>query len=347
MNVHVTRLLTGTALVGGVVVAGGAWIWVLGDGRWSVAEALYMAVISAATVGFSELPGYDAVPGARLAAVVTIFAGLGAFAYAQSSLTAFLLEGLLGEAFRRKRMTSSIAKLDRHVVVAGAGATGRHVIEELVATETPFVVIDRSRPHVERLVADFAPKKVLFVVGDATEDSVLLEAGVDRASGVIAALTHDQENLYVSLSARSLNAKARIIAKVVEAEAVPKMLRAGANGTVSPNTIGGRRLAAELLRPTVVEFLDVMLRDKHMNMRFEEVEVPAGSPWANRTIAEGPFRRETNTLVVGVREPGGAISYNPPADRVLRPGTIVIVLGQAADVQRLRRILRGESASAA
>jgi len=335
MNLHVRRILTGLAVVAFVSCAGAFWLFELGAGRWSFSESAYMSVISAATVGFSELPDMDKVPGARTATIVIIFLGIAAFAYAQSSLTAFLLEGVLTEALRRRRMVSQIEKLDGHVVVAGAGATGRHVVEELAATGRDFVVIDRDRHHLERLSEDLK-RKVLFVQGDATEDHTLLAAGIERASGVVAALTHDRDNLYVTLSARTLNAKARIVSKVVESEAAPKMLRAGANATVSPNSIGGLRLASELLRPNVVEFLDTMLRDKSRNLRFEEVELPAASPLAGRSLADSRLREHTNTLVVATRKAGAPLTYNPAATLRLEAGTTLVVLAEAADVQRLR-----------
>ena len=339
MPTAVRRLLFALALMASVILGGGFLIFELGHGRWSVWDGLYMAVISAATVGFSELPGFDAVHGARLATVVTILLGIGAITYFQSSLTAFFVEGALGEAFRRKRMNQRIAQLSGHVVVAGCGSTGQHVVEELAATKTPFVVIDRSRENVDRARGEIGQMPLLFVLGDATEDHTLVEAGVERASGVIAALTHDRDNLYVTLSARSLNAKARIVSKVVEPEAVPKMLRAGANGTVSPNTIGGHRMASELIRPTVVEFLDVMLRDKERNVRFAEVTVPALSPVAGRRLGEVPLRAETNTLVVGYRGHDRALHYSPTAQLVLEPGLVLVVLGEQRDVARLREYL--------
>lgn len=339
MNAAIQRLLTALALVATVILCGGLALWTLGGGRWSFGDGIYMAVISAATVGFSELPDFEKVPGARFVAAAVILLGIGAFAFFQSSLTAFFVEGAIGEAFRRKRMLRQIAELEDHVVVAGCGSTGLHVIEELVATHTPFVVIDRTRERIDKANADFAAGSILYVVGDATEDHTLAAAGIARASGVIAALTHDRDNLYVTLSARSLNAKARIVTKVVEPEAVPKMLRAGANATVSPNTIGGRRLASELLRPTVVEFLDVMLRDRERNLRFEEVVVPPDSHVVGRRLRDVPLRQETNALVVGFRGSDRQLQYNPTADLVLEAGAVLVVLAQADDMPRLRDFL--------
>jgi voltage-gated potassium channel len=184
---------------------------------------------------------------------------------------------------------------------------------------------------------------MLYVLGDATEDHTLIQAGIERASGLIAALTHDRDNLYVTLSARSLNAKARIVSKVVEPEAAAKMIRAGANATVSPNTIGGRRMASELIRPTVVEFLDQMLRDKERNLRFAEVTIPSDSRFVGRALKELPTRHETNTLVVAMRTVAGQLQYNPPGEAKIEAGIVIVVLGQADDVVKLRELVGDRS----
>jgi voltage-gated potassium channel len=168
------------------------------------------------------------VPGARALTVGLIISGVGVLAYMQSSLTAILVEGVIGQALRRRRMQKDIGRLSGHIVVAGAGGTGKHVIEELVATRTPFVVIDRNEPALRQVSEDHCGGKMLYVHGDATNDHALLAAGIERARGIVAALTHDKDNLYVTLSARSLNAQARIVSKVVEDEAAPKIIKAGA-----------------------------------------------------------------------------------------------------------------------
>src|SRR5262249_6023526 len=157
---------------------------------------------------------------------------------------------------RSRRMTKNIDALRDHIIVAGAGSTGMHVIEELTALATSFVVVDRDRELLERISRELVEGKMLYVVGDATDDTTLTAAGITRCRGVVAALTEDKDNLFVTISARSLNATTRIVSKVIAPDAAPKMMRAGATSTVSPNMIGGRRMASEIVRPTVVEFID-------------------------------------------------------------------------------------------
>lgn len=325
-----------------LAVGGAGGYWLLGGGRpgWGYWDCLYMAIITLSTVGFEELPQMRAVEGAHVLTTALIVTGVGALAYVQANLTALLVEGVIGEAWRRNRVKKAIDRLSGHVVVAGCGSTGKHVIDELVATQTPFVVIDRNHTTLERINQDLCDGKLLYVVGDATDDHVLLEAGIQRAKGLVAALTYDKDNLFVTLSARSLNATARIVSKVVEDDAQAKMLKAGATAAVSPTLIGGRRLASELIRPEVNEFLDHMLRDKDKNLRMEEIAIPESSTFAGTALKDTPIRRETRLLVIAVRDSDRQFLYNPEPEHVLKAGSTLIVMGEANNVAKLREMIK-------
>jgi len=346
VNASLRRLVVALLVLVTLVAVGATGFWWLGHGRWNYAECVYMTVITLSTVGFGELSQMHEVQGARPLTIVLIISGVGALAYLQGNLTALLVEGVIGQVLRRNRMRKAIASLERHVVVAGAGSTGKHVIEELVATATPFVVIDRDLVHLERLSQDVAHGRMLFVHGDATDDHTLVDAGVERAMGVVAALTHDKDNLFVTLSARSLNATARIVSKIVEDRADAKMIKAGASSVVNPAMIGGRRMASELVRPEVNEFLDQMLRDKTRNLRIEECVVPDRSSYCGMTLKDSPIRRETKLLVIAVRDKDRTFVYNPDPDHRIDGGTTLIVMGDNESVTKLRKIL-DESAPAA
>ncbi len=341
MNKSVRRLLLSLGAFASLVAIGTAVYYALGSGRWTFADCAYMTVITISTVGFFELGHMRDVPGARMATVGLIVGGVGILAYMQSNLTALLIEGVIGNALRMRRMQRDIAKLSEHIVVAGAGGTGKHVIEELWATRTAFVVIDKNEAVLQQVSAEFCSGKMLYVHGDATADQALLSAGVQRARGVVAALTQDRDNLYVTLSARSLNASARIVSKVVEDEAAPKILKAGASSTVNPALIGARRLASELIRPEVNEFLDQMLRDKDKALRLEEVTVVRGSSFVGLHLKDTPIRRETRALVVAVRATDRTFVYNPDPDYLISEGTTLVVLGEAESIVKLRRIVAG------
>jgi voltage-gated potassium channel len=177
------RILAPILILATVTLAGGLELYSLGHGRWSLAETMYMAVNAVSTVGFHEVEGMDHVRYARAVTAGIILAGLGAVAYFQSSLTALLVQGVIGERFRRKRMQSRIEGLHDHVIVTGAGSTGMHAIEELYATRTPFVAVDRSREVLERISTELVNGELLYIVGDATDDMVLAQAGITRAKG--------------------------------------------------------------------------------------------------------------------------------------------------------------------
>lgn len=339
MNASIKRLVQALLVLQSLVLLGATGYWLLGRGQWSYFDCVYMTIVTLSTVGFGELSRMHEIPGARVLTVGLIICGIGTLAYVQGNITALLVEGVLGQMWRRRTMRNQIQQLRDHVVVAGAGSTGRHVIEELVITRTPFVVIDRNREHLERISELLANGKMLYIDGDATEDRALVEANVMHAKGVVAALTEDKDNLFVTLSARSLNPKARIVAKVIEDETIPKMLKAGASSVVSPTQIGGRRMASDVIRPKVNEFLDAMLRDKDKALRLEEIQVPEASHFVGLTLKNTPIRQKTKLLVIAIRSDDGMVVHNPEPDTVIEANSTLIVMGGADAVQTLRRLV--------
>ena len=333
------RLLGSLFLLLVVWAIGAVGLYRLGHGIWTASECAYQTVVTIFTVGFAGLPHEQEVAGARAFNAGLIVFGVAAVSYAQANIVALLVEGALGHAYRRSRMQKAIDRLRAHAVVAGIGSTGRHVIEELRATGRAFVVIDRDEPRLRAISAEVCGGEMLFVVGDATQDHALLSAGIARASGVVAALTDDADNLYVTLSARALNADARIVAKAISPEAEGKMRRAGANAVVSPNTIGGRRMASELVRPEVVEFLDQMHRTDHA-LRMEEVVVPKGSPLLGCALRDAQFRPRSKALVIAKRSVEGVFHYNPGPESKIESGMTLIVLGDREDVSALRELVQ-------
>lgn len=239
----------------------------------------------------------------------------------------------------RKRMKTRVQSISDHVIVAGVGSVGMHVVEELVAACVPFVAVDRDEERLRRVAQDLGHPDMVYVVGNATEDDTLVAAGITRCRGVVAALTEDKDNLFVVLSARSLNAKARIVAKVIEPEAERKMRRAGADDTVSPTMIGGRQLAREIARPTLVAFLEELVKEHHQPLRLEEVRIHASSPFIGRTLGDIPTTGKANVLVIAVRA-GDHFLYNPEPSFELDARSVLIVLGESASVEALRTLVR-------
>lgn len=320
-----------------VVFVGAGGFDVLGDGDWSFGDCIYFTIITLSTVGYSHtLSHFDDHPFARVWTVCVIVLGSGTLVYFVSTITAFIVEGDLGGALRRNRMKQVLARLKHHIIVCGAGTTGIHVIEELIHSHIPFCVIDSDEQRLLELAERFGQEKFPYVVGDAADDEALKEAGVDRAQGVVAALSEDKDNLFVTITASALNPQARIVAKATEVASRAKMMRAGAKAVVSPTQIGGLRLASEAIRPTVVEFLDLMLRDPKKNLRIEEVPVPVASSLAGAALKDTNIRRESRVLVIAVRSADGRYEYNPEPEFVLSTGATLIVLAETAEMARLR-----------
>ncbi len=315
----------------------------LGPKAWDLGECAYMTVMTITTVGIGELPHLAHVPYGRAFTVVVLLAGLGVAAYFVSALTTYFIEGEFTRSRTRRRMNRALDHIHDHIIVCGVGTTGIHVVEELIWTKRPLVAIDTNRERLDRiqeLSADLIPT----VEGDATADETLERAAIRRAKGIVAALTDDKDNLFIVVSARQLNPSLRIIAKGVDMLATDKLKRAGADSVVNPAFIGGVRMVSEMIRPQVVEFLDLMLRDKDKNLRIEEVTVPKGSPLVGKPIFEANIRRHTNLLVVAVREPppSGNFVYNPGPETLIAENMALIVLGETENVHKLRAsITRG------
>lgn len=305
-------------------------------------DRVYMTVVTLTTVGYGEVIPTD-TPALRIFTIFLMLFGMGILLFAVTTLTATLVELDLADIFRRRRMEKRIAGLQHHFIVCGAGDTGMHIIDELRATHTPYVVVEADPQRCDVLTAQ--DPDLLVLVGDATDDVHLETAGIRRARGIAAVLPNDKDNLYLTLTARGLNERLRIVARGVSDLIVAKLHKAGANAVVSPTAIGGLRIASELLRPHTVSFLDQMLRDSQASHRFGELPVAPGSAWAGKRVRDLALT-EKRLLVVAVREPTGVFSYVPPAEHVLAPGSTLIVLGRTDTVATTRGTLLDGSASA-
>lgn len=340
---HRGRVIAGFIAILVVLHGGAIGYYLLGGGKWTFADCVYMTVITLTTVGYGEiLPDFHQVPYAQTFTIFLIMLGMGVFLYFASTLTAFIVEGDLRRAYRRKRMRKRMDKMRNHIIVCGAGSTGRHAIEELIATQTPIVAIDKDEAVLEQFAEEHPRAQFSYIVGDATDDHVLVDANVAHAKGVVVALSNDKDNLYLVVTARQLNSKAKIVARCSELSLVDKLKRAGADRVVSPNFIGGMRMVSELIRPAVVRFLDEMLRDKESATRIEEVCV-AGGELAGMTLGEADIRQRFGASVLAVQPPGIVrYDYNPDAAYPIEAGTILVVLGARDEIAKLKALAESE-----
>jgi voltage-gated potassium channel len=250
-------------------------------------------------------------------------------------------------------MQKRIRELKDHFIVCGLGATGRYAVEELQKTGTPYIVVEINEDNVKRFQEhdNGQYREILYVVGDATEEKVLNEAGLDRAACVLAAVGGDKDNLVITVMVRQSNEAVRIIARCADLKYADRMTKAGANSTVSPNHIGGLRLASEALRPHVTSFLDLMLREKTRTLRIDEIAIGENSVWSGRTLAQVDLKANYNLMPLAVKSSLAAghndFLVNPPENLELRAGAVVIVMGDVEEVQRARRDAHHHDAAAA
>ena len=317
-----------------VVLAGSTGYYILFGGEPKFMDCVYMTVISLTTVGFGEVIEVTGNVPAEIFTMLLIIFGMGIILYGISTVTALIIEGELSGILRKKKMFKRISKMKNHYIVCGGGETGRPVIEELTKNKEPFVLIEQDQENIQRCksVTD-----LLYVEGDATDDENLVAAGIENAAGIIITLPSDKDTLYVTMTARMLNKKVRIVSRMINQKLLPKLKMAGANSVVSPNTIGALRMASEMIRPTVVDFLDRMLRSKQGNLRIHQIIVSENSSFAEKNIHESGLKAKFNLLILAVRLDNGEIEFNPPASQVLTPGMTLITMGDVDDIARARK----------
>ncbi len=319
-----------------VVLFAGTVGYVLIEG-WTWFDAFYMTVITLATIGYGETNPLS--PAGRVFTLFLILGGVSIVAYAFSMLTSIIVEGQLSVVFRRRRMEKEIEKLSGHFIVCGMSHSARVIIEELEKTRRSFVVVDRSHETVEKLIAD----GINAIEGDATEEEVLMRAGVMKAAGVFAVLSSDQSNAFLALTAKGLNPNIRVVSTQKELGVRQQLLRSGADNVVNPQYIGGLRMVSEMVRPATVGFLDAMMRQRDSVVRFDEIAVPDGSPLIGRPIGEIRETRSHAPLLVAVLEQEtNRYDINPDPGRPVKPGDRFVMIGEASQLFDLRKRIEGK-----
>lgn len=320
------RLQRAIAMVIAVGIIGTFGYWMFG---MSLTDASYQTVTTVTTVGFRELQDFNNLE--QWFTIVIIITGVSTVLYTFTLAVQVVVEGQLRDFVGRRLMDREINKLSGHTVVCGWGRVGRAVAEDLVATGHAIVVVDEDPERVGNI-----PHPT--VVGDATLDSTLRAAGIERARALIAALEGDAENLFVTLSARAIVPDLFIVARARQDESVPKLANAGANRVVNPQELGAARMASFVARPHVAEFVDVVMHERSLEFRMQEYDVPEGSPLAGKTLREADLRRRAGVLVLALRRVDGSFTTNPDPDTVIEPHQILIAVGGDDDFDRLNEI---------
>ena len=300
---------------------------------WSFFDSLYQVVITLSTVGFQEV--YPLSRNGRILTMVLIVSGVGSFAYLVGSFTQVLVEGRLQKYFGRRRMQKIIDRLSDHVIICGYGRIGSIVASEILAENVAAVIVE-SNPEVIRLLDE---QGVPYVAGDATADEVLLAAGLERARTLVAALTQEAANVYVTLTARQLNPKIRIVARADAQSHTQRLQRAGADQVLVPHMYGGVRMAQSVLRPTVTSFLELAGRSGAIDLQMEELQVTASSEIAGCNLIESKIRPRFNLIIIAIKKTAGDMIFNPQPQEVLEAGDTMILVGKNEGLDGLRAIL--------
>lgn len=300
--------------------------------NWSFADSLYMTVITIATVGFGEVR--ELSPAGRIFTIVLIYLGIGAATSAITNLISLAALPVLWETIRERRLRAVVENLENHYIVCGYGRMGRQIIRDLQAREEPFVLIEKNPEIAPQLVEAEIP----HVIGDATHDDVLYAAGIRRAKGFVAALSSDTSNIVTVLTARELNPRLFIVARVVHMESESKLRRAGANRVINPYQIGGHRIALSLLRPAVHDFLDRIFHfGEDGAVEIGQVHVQPHSDLDGQTVASCNLRQTHSVTVLAIREPNGQLIITPEPNTRFKPHCELIVIGSPESIYELER----------
>lgn len=320
------RLVNASAVIVGMIVFGAIGFKIL-EG-WTWLESFYISTETVTTVGYGDIPPRSF--GGRVFAIIFMLLGVGTVLFALTNLVQSIVESEVLEALELRRKSKQMEKLTNHFIVCGAGRVGRRIIRNLEKEGLPFVIIERD----ERKIADLEIVNQHYLIGDATLEENLIQAGVGQAQGLASCLADDAANVYVVLTARGLNESMHIVARAVEEEAEPKLIRAGANRVVAPTIIGSQSMARALLKPAIADFMDSIVAET-LDLVFEEIAVPAHSPFVGKMLKDTNISSELSLIVIAIRRKSGELQFHPVGDSTIREGDLLIVVGKADSMKSL------------
>ncbi|AZJ23458.1 potassium channel protein [Bacillus wiedmannii bv. thuringiensis] len=298
----------------------------------SLFQAFWMTMITVLTVGYG-----DAVPvtqAGKVFALLIIPVGVGIVTYAIGVVAAMIIEGNLFHAVRRKKMDKQIAQLQNHIIVCGCGRVGLQVVHELQEKKIPFVVVDKDESILEK-------EKLLYVHGDATEDQVLHHAGISKATGLVAIVANDAENVFITLTARGLNDAIKIVARAEKPETEDKLKRAGANKVINPSSMAGIHIAKGIANPLTVHYIDTVLYGVEQSFVIEEIAVGKGSILASKSLLESDVRNQFDVTILAILRNGDVI-HNPTGQEKLREHDMIIVFGSVEKLGQFEKELQSK-----
>lgn len=299
-------------------------------------DALYMSVITIATVGFSEIKPLSHA--GRMFTVILIITSIGTFALAITRITQYVVDGDFQRVFRNFRSDKKLSKMKNHVIICGYGRNGKQAANKLKTHQTPFVVIESNEDE----IASFTElDQELIVIGDATHDEVLIKAGINKARAIITTLPEDADNLFVVLTARGINPTIKIITRASEENSDLKLKRAGADYVIMPDKIGGAHMASMILKPNIVEFVNVLTAGGDIEFHLDELSgEELQSELHGKTIRELEIRNKFGANIIGFKSSDGQYIVNPSPDTIIKTDSKLFVLGSHEQINNLRKEFR-------
>jgi len=298
---------------------------------WGLLESAYMTVMTLTTVGYGDFAPQSRAGMAFAVALVAV--GVGTMLYTVGLVAQTMVEGRLVNLMGRGRMEKTIENMSNHYILCGCGRIGTLIARELAAEKVPFVVVDNRPGVIQRLQEE----GFVYFQGDATHDKSLIGAGIQRAKGIVCVLPTDAQNLYVILTAKELNPRIWVLARSEEEASERRLLRAGADRVISPYTLGGNRMAMAILRPAMLDFIEITTRRQSLELRMDELAIGDRSALIGKTLEESGIRQRYGLIIVAVKKDSGKMIFNPAAGYTIESGDKLIALGEEDNVSRLSK----------
>ncbi len=296
-------------------------------------EAFYMTIITISTVGFAEVVPLSQA--GRAITVIIIILGISVGAYTIGVLVKAIVEGELVQIFGRRKVQKQVSELKNHFIICGFGRIGRTVCNELDADQIDFVVIEQDPSVIEQIET----RKYLYLEMDATTEEALMKAGIMEAKGIVTAVNSDANNVFITMTAKSLRSDVFVLARASEEKNEAKLFRAGATRAVSPYLIGGRRIAQMLKKPTVVDFIDIAMMGSHLGLMMEEAKIGDNSSLVSKSLVDSYLRRDYGVIIVAIKKQSGDMVFNPTSSEKLEAGDVIVVIGKKEDLKRMSAVL--------